>query len=185
MCFFLQEHTSRYLKFRSVQTSCNLFQPATLNKHRDNCSIWPTNTNLWCVRGVKKSELSECFVRWCVRAVWDRGAGSFSLVLDVGSLRWPSEQPRGFPRWRRAVGKQYAARWPPMRRGPKAIFVPQLHVVVPHGLVQGAAASFQSFVDGVPSHWHRGIHLRKARLPPGAVVNVLNRVIFSVAGCEL
>lgn len=177
---------SRDLKSGSVQTSCNLTQPATLNTHRNSDSVWPTNTNLWCVRGVKKSEFSECFVRWCVGTVWDRGAGSFPLVLDVGSLRRPSEQPRGFPRWRRAVGKQYAARWSPMGRGAKAIFVPQLHVVVPPGLVQEAAAApFQSFVDGVPSHWHRGIHLRKARLPSGAVVNVLNRVIFSVAGCEL
>lgn len=143
------------------------------------------NTNLWCVWCVKKSEFSEGFVWRCVRAVWDRRAGSFPVVLDVGPLRWPSVQPRGFPRWRWTVGKDNTARWPQVRRGPKTIFAPQFHVVVPSGLVQGAAAPFQQFADGVPSHRHRGINLRKARLSSGAVVNVLNGVVLPVAGCKL
>lgn len=119
----------------------------------------------------------------CVGAVWDRGAGSFPLVLGIGPLRRPSVQPGAFPRGRRAVGKESTA--PQVRRGSEAFFVPQLHVVVPPGLVQGAAVTLQAFVGGVPSHWHRGVHLREAGLSPGAAVGVLDRVVLPVAGRKL
>lgn len=136
------------------------------------------------MRCVEKSEFSEGLVRRCVRAVRDRGAGSFPVVLHVGPLRRPPVQPRTLPRRRRAVGEDNAARGPQVRRGAEALLVPQLHVVVPAGLVQGAAA-LQPFVRGVPAHGHRGIHLREARLPSGAVVDVLYGVVLPVAGYEL
>lgn len=143
------------------------------------------NTNLWRVRCVKKSEFSEGLMWRCVGAVRDRGAGSFTVVLDVRPLRGPSVQPRSFPRWWWAVCEDNTAGWPQMRRRTVTLFVPQLHVVVPTGLVQGAAAPFQPFVDGVSSHWHRGVHLREAGLSSGTVVNILNRVVLAIAGCKL
>lgn len=144
-----------------------------------------TKAYLWCVRSVKESEFSEGFVWRCVGAVGDRRAGRFPVVLHVRPVRGASVQPGGLP-WRRgAAGEDHAARGPEVRGGSEALLVPQLHLVVPAGLVQGAAASLQALIHRVPSHWHRGIHLREAGLPPGAVVYVLYGLILPIAGGKL
>lgn len=71
-----------------------------------------------------------------------------------------------------------------MSRGAEALLVPQLHVVVPAGLVQGAAAVLQPLAPGLPATWHGGVHLREAGLAPGAVVGVLDGLVLPVAGGE-
>lgn len=148
-------------------------------------------TDLWRVRCVKKSELSEGFVRRRVGAVGDRGAGALSLVLGVGPLRGASVQARGLPRRRGAVGEDDAARRLQVGRGAEAFLVPELHVVVVvvPGPVQraaaAAAAALQPFVGGAPSHRHRRVNLGEARFSPGAVVYVVDRVVLAVAGGKL
>lgn len=144
------------------------------------------NTNLWCVRCVKKSEFSEGFMRRCVGTVRDGGAGSLSFVLGVGSLRGASVEARGLPRWWGAVGKNNAARRLQVGRWAETLLVPELHFVVPSGLVQwAAAAALQPFVGGGPSRWYRWINLSEARFSPGAVVNVVDGIVLAVAGGKL
>lgn len=145
--------------------------------------IVKSNTNLWCVRRVKKSEFSEGFMRRCVRTVRDRGAGSLSIVLDV--FRGATVQTRGLPgRWG-AVVKNNAARQLQVGQRTEALLVPELRAVVPSGLVQGAAAAaLQPFIGGAPSRWHRWIDLGEARFTASAVVNVVDVVVLAVAGCK-
>lgn len=147
------------------------------------------NTNLWCVRRVKKSEFPEGFVRRSVRTVRYRGAGALAVVLAVGALRRARIQPGALPRRRRALCRDHAARGAEVARGSEAVFVPELHVVVSAGLVQRAAvavaAPFQQLLRGVAPRVHRGVHLREARFSTRAVVDVLDRVVLAVAGDEL
>lgn len=118
---------------------------------KEKLLIVKANTNLWCVRCVKKSELSEGFMRRCVGTVRDRGAGSPSILLDV--FRGASVQTRGLPgRWG-AVGKNNAARQLQVGQRTEALLVPELHAVVP--IQWAAAAALQPFIGGAPSRWHR------------------------------
>lgn len=147
------------------------------------------DTNLRCVRSVKQSEFPEGLVRRSVWTVRYRGAGALAVVLDVGALRRARIQPGALPRRRRAVRGYHAARGTQVGRGSEAVLVPELHVVVSAGLVQWAAAAavtaLQAFLCVAASRWHRGVHLREAGLPAGAVVDVLDRFILAVAGDEL
>lgn len=139
---------------------------------------------MWCV---EEPKFSEGFMRRCVGAVRYRGAGALPVVLDAAPLRRPSVHPRHFLRRRRTVGENNAAGGLQQGRGTKALLVPQLHVVVvvSAGVVQGAAAAHSELVRGSSAHRRRGVHLREAGLSPGAVVDVLDRIVFSVAGREL
>lgn len=138
------------------------------------------------MRCVKQSEVPEGLVRRSVGTVRYRGAGALAVVLAVGGLRRAHIQPGALPRRRRAARRNHASRGAHVGRGSEAVLVPELHVVVPTGLVQwAAAAALQALLCGAASRWHRGVHLREAGLSAGAVVDVLDRVVLAVAGDEL
>lgn len=139
------------------------------------------------MRCVKQSEVPEGLVRRSVGTVRYRGAGALAVVLAVGAPRRAHIQPGALPRRRRALRRNHAARGAQVGRGSEAVLVPELHVVVPTGLVQwaAAAAAIQALLCGAASRWHRGVHLREAGLSAGAVVDVLDRVVLAVAGDEL